>query len=279
MSEPKHSPRGRKLVIRSAIVGFFVISGWIVTLIVWQARGSKTYDFRAETHTILKRIADGQARRVYERSSPSFQKRVTREYFVGLAQKITRTLGPIEKIIGTVPGAMTTSKLGKTGHTRARIRFRHGSTTGNFSYHHSDGEWRLLGFDIEIPDQLQHKATKHSGTSTLSQSMHDLVVSIFQNIRDGNSEQVYNNAAEPFRAAVDSERFAAIVALHSKRLGKLEHVVDVTLVYQDRWKTYAEVNATLKYKKRKRNTKAMLKLINIQNQWKLLAYHVSVSGR
>ncbi len=265
------------------MVGFFVIGGWVAVFVLWRSASPREHGFRAETSAILKSLHNGQAGQVYDEASPLFRRDVTREYFVILADRMTKTLGSLKKIVSTIPGETTTTKIGKTAYSKSRLRFENAVTTGEFNFHYLGKKWRLLGFDIQIPDKLQTKARLPSQVEDpaqpgqFSDALRQQTKTLFENIRDGKTQEVYEGSSEAFRNAVSKERFETIVKLHKKRFGKLESIGSVSMKYQDKWKTYVEVELMLKYKRIKGKTKATVEFIRIDNQWKLLTYRVAMT--
>src|SRR5690606_22782815 len=98
-----------------------------------------------------------------------------------------------------------------TGRARASLVFDRGKASSHFSFHRVDDTWRLLGFNIDIPDHLRQEAASRSETKAVRieapAEVHALVRRVLERVRDGDSGAIYDEAAPTFRQSIARDTF------------------------------------------------------------------------
>lgn len=242
----------RRTIIISVITAFVVVFGWVGVLVglqLWSSGGGHT--FRTETATVLTRLGDpDKVDLVYDEASPVFRELVIRERFYEMVDEMNATLGPFQEVVSARETERIDGPGGRTGRLLARVRFERGETMGNFSFHDIDGQWRLLGISVDVPDGVTIATPTGDALRARIEAPPEVmekVQSIFDRIRDGEAGSVYDDAAETLRASIEREKFLDFIENRQQAMGGFVRIFDVIKSKQHPNKHRATVILALEY--------------------------------
>jgi hypothetical protein len=229
--------RGR-LLVRSVVVGFLLISTWIAVIVGWQVKRNDTPDFRPDAERILVELSKGSPaiEKVYEAASPRFQENVREERFVDDMTDMNVTLGKFHEITAINGTLVTTGPTGRVGRVSLTVAFDQGICKGSISFHQVDGDWRLLGVSIELPPEVkitqaqreQRVAVCKDPMDPRTCELNRLADSILQQLRDGKAGEVWDGGDDIFKQQEARDKFIAIQADHRAQLGAYKRILDIT---------------------------------------------------
>src|SRR5690349_7123434 len=149
-------PRTRRarVMFRSVIVAFALIALWIGTIVWLQLRGGIKPDFRPQIESILIQLRDGHSHEVYDQSSTRFQEMVIEDTFVEQVDLMRRDLGAFLEIASVIKTDTYEGASGETARVEFLLEFEHGRARGSMSFHHEEGQWRMVGFGIDLPPEV-----------------------------------------------------------------------------------------------------------------------------
>lgn len=280
-----------RIVLQGVIVAFVLVFTWIGVLIGLQLISSKPYRFRAEVTQVMEMIRDGRKTQgdLYDSASPRFQDMIVKPRFLDLCARINQTLGAFKKVESTHDPVVTDGPDGKTGNVTVTLEFRDLQdkkvvATGSFSFHFLDGEWRLLGLYIEIPEEIHDagwgpELIKARGEA--SAEVLERITKILQRASDGDGAALYDETSEGFKRSIEKQRFLEILARQKESLGDFVKVVYITHTWQNQEQNRANVVAVLEYDKARNpehphivKTEGRLEFIKEGTTWRILKYKV-----
>ena len=238
----------------------------------------KKYEFRPQTKMVMDLISSGNAQSVQGGASVAFQKKQSIKRLEDVAQRIHGVLGDFKSVLHVTKNERLSSALGTTANIRYELEFEKAHTKAEFSYIKDDNsDWRLLGFDIRIPKDLEKKfnaLTNHPdrlrAPLDVVQKAKDIVVLL----ANGQAEQVYEDASVEFKAGTTAERFRRTVEGHNRALGKLKGLGEIKDTAQNEGKDSAHVDASLVFLKLE--TELDMHFYKENNEWKMSSYKVLV---
>jgi hypothetical protein len=232
------------LLVRSVVVGFLLVFAWIAAIVLVQLRSSDTPDFRPAAERTLVQISKGRTtlEELYERASPRFQEVVRKEAFIDTMLDLDATNGKFVEITAINETLVTTGPTGRVGRVGLTARYERGIAKGSISFHWDQGEWKLLGVGVEVPDEVtitQAAREKRvaaciddKGKDTSDQrakcDVRDAAETILEMIRDGKAGDVWDQASDIFKQQETRDRFIRIHAEHETALGKYKRLLTVT---------------------------------------------------
>jgi len=229
--------RGRVLV-RSVIVGFVLVAGWIAAIVGWQLRGDELLDFRPNAEHILVEISKGNSaiRDVFEKASPRFQEMVPKDRFVDDMLDLTATVGYFKEITAINDTLITTGPTGRIGRVSLTAAYTRGVCKGSISFHWHQGQWKLLGVGIELPPELtitqamreQRVAACKDPNNRATCDVRNAAETVLERLRDGKAGDVWDQASEVFKKQQTRTKFAAIIAEQLRVLGAYRRILRVT---------------------------------------------------
>ncbi len=282
----------RRMILRSVIVAFVVISAWIGVLVGWQLLSEEPYNFRSEIDRTMQMISNGQFSELYEESSPRMRKAYSENTFVGRGTEINQTLGTFKEVTGTSDAVIHDRAQGKTGWVRASLRFdKNGKVTkatGSFSWHYDrsceregqkkKGCWRLFGYYIELPPGIAAQRTNWSQFERARAEAPAEVVAMVRDIlgklRDGKLREVYDEADPSFRTTVPFEQFEARARVRAREMGTYEHILDITSSGKDEEAHKAWVTAVIEYSKAQ--TTGTMDFWNTDGTWRMSRFMIAI---
>lgn len=273
---PVERRRRRRLLLRSVIGAFVLIFGWIGVMVGLQVVSNKGYNFRAETQLVLEQIRDGKVELVYKEASARMQEAMIPDRFLELGTDINAALGGFRGILAIKRVESTDGPGGRTGRVNATLEFDKGKTSATFSYHWIDGGWRLLGFNILIPDELKGAVLSRVETQTVRTEapteVHELARRILELGREGGSGVIYDQAAPTFRQSVDRNTFFELQADREQILGRYVLILDVIKSWINLGHNHAELILAVQYQ----NARATVTMdfFQIDGVWQLSHYKI-----
>jgi hypothetical protein len=277
MLAPARRRKRRWMVIQSVLVTFVLISAWVGVMVGYQLMSTPAYSFRAETQQVLERIRDGKAEQVYRESSPLLQEIMIADRFLELASDIRGALGGFRQILAIKQVESLSGPGGKTGRAQATLEFDRGKTSSHFSYHWSNGEWRLLGFNVDIPEHLNKEIVTSRSETRLVRveapaEVHALVRQTLQRVSDDQDGAVYDEASPTFKQSISRATFLELQDQRRSSLGKYVRILDTVESRRNLSRSTAQVTVLAQYEKAK--TTVTIHFIKIDDIWKLAHYKV-----
>ncbi len=228
--------RGR-LLFRSVIVGLALVSIWITVIVALQLHGNDTPDFRPIAERILADLSKGTGgiEQVYDASSPRFQEMVRKERFVDEMSDLAATVGAFKEITAVNDTLVTTGPSGRVGRVSLTVSYDRGTCRASVSLHAEQGQWKLLGVGIELPEDLEiTQAQRQQRVQACKDPMSktcDLFVAandVLEKLRDGKPELVWDDATPLFQKQEEKRRFVQIQKEHADILGSYLRIIAVT---------------------------------------------------
>ncbi|MEO6771640.1 MAG: hypothetical protein ABI467_01295 [Kofleriaceae bacterium] len=229
--------RGR-LLVRSVLVAFVLVAGWIAAIVGLQLHGNDVPDFRPSAEAILSAIGKGSASigEVYEKSSPRFQEMVRKERFIDEMTDLTTTLGKFNEVTAINDTLVTSGPAGRVGRVSLTASYARGICKGSISFHRDQGRWKLLGIGLELPPDLkvtqaqreQRVAACKDPDNRKTCDVRDAAETILEQLRDGKAGEVWDAASPVFRTAETRIQFATVQDQHREALGAYKRILRVT---------------------------------------------------
>jgi Protein of unknown function (DUF4019) len=247
-------PKTRKsrVVVRSLIVGLLLVAAWIGGIVYWQWRGEQKPDFRPLAEKILVELRNHDYDKVYRDASPRFQELVLQETFEHEMSEMNATLGAFREISSVTETEIVRGPSGKSARVGLLVVFDPtGTARGNMSFHlEDDHTWHLLGISIELPPDVATRATKEEDRLKRVQGppeLEELAVGIVKQLEQGEFQQVYDAAADTFRASTSPSNLAELEHKRQDEIGKFSRIVNVTSLKQSPSGESANLDALFEY--------------------------------
>ncbi|MEO8700468.1 MAG: DUF4019 domain-containing protein [Kofleriaceae bacterium] len=229
--------RGR-LLVRSLIVGFILVFGWIAAIVILQTRRTDAPDFRPYAERILADLSKGKAsiEELYEKASPRFQEMVRKDRFVDDMTDLDATVGKYIEVTAINESIVTRGPAGRIGRMSINVNYAKGKTRAAVSLHWDDGQWKLLGVSVEVPPELKiTQAQREERVAACKDPMdakrceiHITANKVLEMLRDGHAGEVWDAASDVFQKQEQRSRFIQIEAEHQNVLGEYRRVIAVT---------------------------------------------------
>jgi hypothetical protein len=230
------SRRGR-LLVRSLVVGFVLVGTWIAVIVALQLHGNDTPDYRPIAERILVTLSTGQAgiEDAYDKASPRFHEMVRKERFVDDMNDLAATVGKFREITAINDTLVTTGPTGRVGRVSLTVAYEKATCRASVSLHEDQGQWKLLGVGIELPQELEiTQAQREERVQACKDPMArtcDLFVvanAILEQLRDGRTDAVWDDATQVFQKQEEKSRWMQIQAEHAAILGAYVRILAVT---------------------------------------------------
>jgi hypothetical protein len=235
--------RGR-LLVRSVIVGFLLVFGWIAAIVGFQIRANDVPDFRPIAERLLVEISEGETEiaEVYDQASPRFHEVARRERFIDDMLDLSATNGKFRELTAINETLVTSGPTGRVGRIGLTALYEHGVARGSISFHWDRGRWRLLGIGIEVPRDVEITQAERAkrvaacldakGRDVSDQrakcDVRDAAETILERIRDGEDGEVWDAASDVFQKQETRARFIEFQAEHRAALGNYKRILNVT---------------------------------------------------
>ncbi|MEZ4404138.1 MAG: hypothetical protein R3B06_29215 [Kofleriaceae bacterium] len=277
--------RGR-VMARGVVVGFCLVFAWIAVIVGLQLRGRRPPDFRPLAEKILGELRDGKFEQVYDdETSSRFQEVVLLDTFVVHMEDLNRTLGRFREVESVIGTETIRGPSGRTGRVDLRLGYERASTRGSVSFRWEDGEWKMLGLSVEVPDRMlsgagaeQARRDRVQGNAeelkrlasallerSLGRSATDTTPAI-----DSDPAAVWRDAAPGFRDGITVEAFERTEADHRRTLGAFRRVLDVTSATISPGQTSTSIDCLIEFDKATIN--GTLKFSKVDGVWRLTYY-------
>lgn len=271
-------PKTRKgrLLLRSMVVAFTLIGVWIGVIVYLQLRGETKPDLRPQVEAIFADLRDARFEEVYEHASERFQELTLFDSFEERVKDQNRTVGKFIEVAAVIRTETFRGPSGRTARADLLLDFENGRCTGSMSFIFEDGQWRMLGFRVELPEELWEAATSSQARADrvqAPQEVRDLAVHILEQSREGRSDQIWDEAAKVFQDSVTKEKFRQLEDQRRATLGPFR-VLHVTQAHQDPSATGANVEGIATYGDTSLTQAVSLKFKKIGKDWKLTFYKV-----
>lgn len=274
-------PKSRKgrMLARSVFVAFGLIAAWIAAIVYFQLRGEPKPDLRPAVEAIFVDLREGRVDEVYTASSERFQEVVLEERFAVTVEDMNRTLGEFVEVASVIKTEVFRGPSGKTAKVELLLEFERGRARGSMSFRVEKGAWKMLGLEVEIPEDLIVVATAPEARAERVKAppeIEALVETILQQSREGKWAEIYDAAAPVFRSSITREEFVALEQERRDTLGPFKKVLSVTRSTQNPSLTGASIDVLLEFSKdvSSETVTASFKFAKIDGAWKLAFYKV-----
>lgn len=218
----------RRVLVRGALVGFLVVFVWIFAIVYLQWRAHRRPDFRGLIETELVQLRAENIRAVYDAASPRFQELVRFETFSDQVQQITQSLGRFRELATITNSETHRSPSGLTAYIKMRLRFDKGLADASMSFHRTGGQWRLLQLTVDLPPEIALRETTNEQRKKRSAAPPEVRAAaerVLGQLRDGQSQAVWDQAAGLFRQSITPRELAEIEREHDRSLGKFVRII------------------------------------------------------
>jgi len=227
--------RGR-LLIRSMIVGFFLVAAWIVVIVGLQLHGNDTPDFRPNAEKILVELSKGSVDEVYEAASPRFQEMVRKERFIDDMTDLAETVGKFREITAVNDTLVTTGPGGRVGRVSLTAAYDKASCKVSVSLHYDQDRWKLLGIGVELPNELKiTQAQRENRIKACADAMdlkhcdvHRAADAILLQLEQGHADRVWDAASPVFQKQEQKAKFVQLQGEHQLALGNYRRIIAVS---------------------------------------------------
>ena len=235
LPQAARSRRGR-LLIRSMVVGFFLVAAWIVVIVGLQLHGNDTPDFRPNAETILVQLSKGQIDEVYEQASPRFQEMVRKERFIDDMTDLEETVGRFREITAVNDTLVTNGPSGRVGRVSLTAAYDKASCKVSVSLHFDQDRWKLLGIGVELPSELRiSQAEREDRVKACKDAMdikhcdvHQAADAILLQLEQGHGDQVWDEATSVFQKQERKAKFVQLQVEHQDALGAYRRIIKVS---------------------------------------------------
>jgi len=268
------SRRGRVLV-RSLIVAFALVAAWIGVIVYLQLRAGEKPDFRPQIEAIFIQLRDGAAGDVYDQSSTRFQEMVLEDSFLATVDDMNASLGPFREVASVIKTEVFRGPSGRTARVDLLLEFEKGRARANMSFHREDGQWRMVGFRVDLPEGLEEQVTSEKEREKRVQApevIQELTQQILLDSRDGKAGAIWDGAADVFKSSISREEFIALEQERRETLGPFSRIFKVTSSRQNPAQTSASLDALLEFRNPSGASvivTASFKYAKIAGTWKL----------
>lgn len=230
---PVPKTRKSRVLVRSVIVAFLVIAAWIVGLVWWQLRGASKPDLRPIAEQILDEIRAGDYEKLYREASPRFQEITIEGDFARKMADMNATLGPFREIKAVTGTEQVRGPGGKSARVALVMSFARADTVrGSISFHWDDGQWKLLGVSIDLPDSIAKVETSEDKRLERIKGDPQVIVDalvVLLRLQKGDFAGVWRDAADkPFKTAISIADLGDLEKQRQKELGRFKRIYDVT---------------------------------------------------
>ena len=256
------------------VLGVAAVAG--VVFLSGDYRQERLFKKRAEA--VMELLRDGKAQQVYDEASSRFQQTLLIDKFVDLVDRMNGTLGPFVRAGEVTDIDRAASVAGMIAGIQLELQFDSGETMGKLSFHRGpDGVWRLLGLSVEIPPELEKKASALESQEErvrAPKEVETLVQTILQDVREGRADQVHEGASPVFKGSVTLEEFKGVLQSHRAELGNFVRVLGIISSAQSPDRDRARVQAVLEYERGK--TTGTFEFMRLDAAWRLLGFKVVI---
>jgi Protein of unknown function (DUF4019) len=236
VAEQLHLPvpktRKSRVLFRSVIVGFLVVTAWIVGLVWWQLRGASKPDLRPVAEKILVDLRAGDYEKVYAAASPRLQEIVLEGTFAQEMANMNATLGAFREITSVTQTEVVRGPSGRSARVALVASFDKASTVrGSLSFHWEDGDWKLLGVSFDLPTDIATIETSEEKRLQRVQGAPVVIVDAIATLlrlQRGDVVGVWSHASPAFQTATSKDNLAELEKQRTKELGRFARIVDVT---------------------------------------------------
>jgi hypothetical protein len=276
--------RRARVMVRSVIVAFALIGSWIGGIVYLQLRAGERPDFRPEVEALMVAIRDGRATEVYDESSTRFQETVLEDSFLAQMAEMNAILGPFREVASVQDTRMYQGPSGRIARIGVLLDFEKGRVRGSVSFHRERAAWRLLGYHLDLPDELAALATTRERREErvqpppeLLERLRALADDILTRSAEGKAGSVWDAAARHFQDSIDRDDFIALEHRQQVNLGTYLRILNVTEARLSPSQTSASLTALIEYRRgeiESVTTPGSFKFAKEGGDWKMTYYKV-----
>lgn len=271
--------RGRVLV-RGLVVGLALVAIWIGVIVYFQLRSSNKPDLRPVAERILVQVRDGQFEQLYDASSPRFRELMIEERFLDLMEDLTRTLGRFVEIAAINDTLVTNGPGGRIARIDMLLQFEKGKAKSTLSLQWSEGQWKMLGISVDLPEELIAVETSQAARKarvsdpTEVAAINAAARAVVQHLHDQRSDVVWAEASKTFQATIGQADFARVEAERREVVGPITRYLDTTFAQTNPSKSGATVVALVEYERAVATTRFGFERLAGDSGWRLTSYKV-----
>lgn len=268
--------RGR-VMARSVVVSFLLVFSWIAVIVGLQLRGERPPDLRPDAERVLIALRDGKAGEVYEQASIRFQGVVRdRETFIDQMTEMNATLGRFVEVATVIGTKVNRGPGGTTSRIQMTLEYEKTETRGSLSFRREDGEWKLLGLAIEVPDAVAGgKEDRRERIQPRPDEIAALRAAVEEALRRsdrGDIEGLWAAAAPAFQQAITVEDLRRTEADRRASLGAFDRILDVSRVRINPRRNGASMVMLLQYANA--TITGNFELTRLDEHWRLVVYNL-----
>jgi hypothetical protein len=270
--------RGRRRRLGLALVLLILGAAAVAGVLFLSGDYRQERAFKKQAEKILTQLSEGKVEEVYEEASSHFQQTLLIDKLQDLVGRMNATLGRFVRVSDVIAVDPAASVAGMTAFVGLELEFEHGTARGHISFHRGkDGLWRLLGFGVDIPDELHVKASALEAQADRLKApdeVIELVRSVLQGVREGRAAEVHEGASPAYKGIVSIESFNAMLQSHQAELGNFVRVLAIISSARSPDHDRARVQALLEYEKSK--TTGTFEFVRIGADWRLLDFKIVI---
>jgi hypothetical protein len=268
-------PRTRKasVMARGVVVGFCLVFAWIAVIVGLQLRGRHPPDFRPDAERVLAALRDGQFSEVYRDASARMQEVVLEDTFIVQMTDLNGSLGRFREVTSVVHTEINRGPGGRTGRVDLRLAYEHAATRGSMSFRWEDGQWKLMGLSVEVPEALlavvgtaEARRDRVAGNQA---ELRALVTNVLTLSSAGKAEELYRSAAPGFQDSIFLEDFERTIERY-RALGNFHRVLNITWAQLSPSHTTTSVECLVEFDNATINTS--FKFVKIDGVWRMAKF-------
>ena len=274
---PAAPARGGRRRLKVSLVLLLLAASGIAAYFLLRETKTST-EFRLKVEEVFDQLNEGKAEAVYESSSFRFKQTLLVDKFIDMADQMQKTLGKFVRVVEVVEVDRANTVAGATARVQLELEFVEASTFGEMSFHRDKkGEWRLLGMNVQIPQQLEHKAELAEREDKRLKAPDEVIEQfnrILDAVREGKASAIHQRASPSFQEQRSVESFQHLLDSHRSEMGNFIRVLAVISSAQNANKDRARVHALLQYEKAK--TTGTFEFMRVGPEWRLYGFKVVV---
>ena len=178
-------------------------------------------------------MSSHNSKSIYDGASQLFRDKQNELRFQDTVARLHHILGGFESIVRVTRNDRIEGREGLSANVRYEFKFEKVETRGEFSYiKEPNQDWRLLGFDVRVPESLAESFEKVSVAPTrlsAPEAVLQETKNIIELLKENKSNEVYEAASNIFRAGTTSEKFAIAIKAQERTPVSYTHLTLPTI--------------------------------------------------